>query len=122
MRSEKPYKRTERIEHQLLEILGEIKVRHIDLSHLGFITFTSAKITPDLRMAKVFYSVLKPRLDTEEITAGLNLLKGTFRKYLAPELHIKNIPELTFYYDETIEYSEKIDRLIDTIHQNSNDL
>lgn len=122
MKPEKPYKRTERIEQQILEILGEIKVRNIDLSHLGFITFTSAKIAPDLRQAKIFYSVIKPFIDTEDITAELNKLKGLFRKFLAPELHIKNIPELIFYHDETVEYTEKIDRLIDTIHQNSNDL
>lgn len=122
MKAEKPYKRTERIEHQLLEILGEINIRHIDLSHLGFITFTNAKITPDLRQAKIFFSVLKPRIDSEEITNELNLLKGSFRKFLAPELHIKNIPELTFYYDETIEYSEKMERIFDEIHVEPDDI
>lgn len=122
MRSEKPYKRTERIEQQILEILGEIKVKHIDLSHLGFITFISASITPDLRQAKVFYSVIRPHIDIVDITAELNKYKGLFRKFLAPELHIKNIPELTFYYDETVDYTEKIDRLIEAIHQDSNDL
>jgi ribosome-binding factor A len=122
LRAEKPYKRTERIEHQLLEILGEINVRHIDLSQLGFITFTTAKITPDLRQAKIYYSVLKPRIDIEEITNELNLKKGLFRKFLAPELHIKNIPELTFYYDEINEYSEKIDRIFNAIQQDPDDL
>lgn len=122
MKPEKPYKRTERIEQQILEILGEIKVRHIDLSHLGFITFTSAQITPDLRQAKIFYSVIKPYIDTEDITFELNRIKGLFRKFLAHELHVKNIPELIFYYDETVEYTEKIDRLIGAIHKNSNDI
>jgi len=122
LRAEKPYKRTERIEQQILEILGEIKVRHIDLSHLGFITFTNAHITPDLLKAQIFYSVLKPRIETEDITSELNRIKGAFRKFLAPELHIKNIPELIFIYDDTIKYAENIDRLIDAIHQDNNDL
>ena len=116
MRTEKPYKRTDRIEQQLLEILSEIKVRHINLSNLGFITFTKAKISTDLQHAKIFFSIIKPRLELEDIIEGMNKLRGPFRKYLAPELHIRFIPELTFYYDETIEYTEKIDRIINTIY------
>ena len=115
MRAEKPYKRTERIEHQILEIFGEIVTKHINLSHLGFITFTKAEITTDFRYAKIFFSVIKPRLEREDIIGGMNKLRGPFRKYLAPELHIKNIPELHFYYDESLEYTESIDKLINTI-------
>lgn len=115
MRTEKPYKRTERIEQQILEILGEIVTKHINLSHLGFITFTNAKISADLRHTKIFFSIIKPRLDRADIISGMNKLRGPFRKYLAPELHIKHIPELKFYFDETIEYSENIERLLNSI-------
>jgi ribosome-binding factor A len=119
LRTEKPYKRTERIESQILEILGEIVTKHIDLSHLGFVTFTNAQISPDLRHAKIFFSIIKPRLDHDDIVNGLNKLRGPFRKYLAPELHIKNIPELNFYFDESIEYSENIERLISSINNDN---
>ena len=115
MRTEKPYKRTERIEQQILEILGEIVTKYIDLSHLGFITFTNAQISTDFRHAKIFFSIINARLDREDIIKGLNKLRGPFRKYLAPELHIKFIPELNFYFDETIEYSENIERLMSSI-------
>ena len=115
MRTEKPYKRTERIEHQILEILGEIVTKHIDLSHLGFITFTNAQISTDFRHAKIFFSIINARLDHDDIIKGINKLRGPFRKYLAPELHIKFIPELQFYFDESIEYSENIARLMSSI-------
>lgn len=115
MRPAKPYKRTERIEQQILEILGEIVTKHIDLSHLGFITFTNAQISTDFRHAKIFFSIINRRLDRDDIVKGMNKLRGPFRKYLAPELHIKFIPELQFYFDETIEYSENIERLISSI-------
>ena len=119
MRIEKPYKRTERVEHQILEIFGEIVTKYIDLSHLGFVTFTKVQITTDFRHAKIFFSVIKPRLDLEDIIASMNKLRGPFRKYLAPELHIKNIPELQFIYDETLEYSESIEKIISTINNDN---
>ncbi len=120
MRTEKPYKRTERIEQQLLEILGEIVTKHINLSHLGFVTFTNAQISADLRHAKIFFSIIKARLDRDEIISGINKLRGPFRKYLAPELHIKYIPELRFYFDETVEYSENINKLMSSIKIDDN--
>jgi len=115
LRTAKPYKRTERIEQQILEILGEIVTKHINLAHLGFITFTDAHITTDLKHAKIYFSVIKPRFDRDILIEEMNNLKGPFRKYLAPELHIKNIPELQFIYDDSIEHSANIEKLIDSI-------
>ena len=119
MRTEKPYKRTERIEHQILEILGEIVTKHINLSHLGFVTFTNAQISADLQHAKIFFSIIKARLDRDDIISGMNKLRGPFRKYLAPELHLKYVPDLKFYFDETIEYSENIEKLISSISKDN---
>ena len=119
MRTEKPYKRTERIESQILEIFGEIVIKHINLSHLGFVTFTKAQITTDFRHAKIFFSIIKARVDIDDVVKGMNKLRGPFRKYLAPELHIKNIPEIHFYYDESLEYSQNIEKVISSINNDN---
>ena len=109
---ELPYKRTDRVGQQIREILGQIALKHIDLSHLGFITFTEVNVSPDLRSAKIFYSVLNPKYSKGEIQGAMNDLSKAFRKYIGPELKIKNIPELKFYFDESQEYSEKVDKLL----------
>ena len=112
---ELPYKRTDRVGQQIREILGQIALKHIDLSHLGFITFTGINVSPDLRNAKIFYSVLNPKYSKDELQAAMNDLRKAFRKYIGPELKIKNIPKLKFYLDETQEYSEKVDKLLKDI-------
>ena len=109
---ELPYKRTDRVGQQIREILGQIALKHIDLSHLGFITFTEVNVSPDLRNAKIFYSVLNPKYSKDELQAAMNDLRKAFRKYIGPELKIKNIPKLKFYLDESQEYSEKVDKLL----------
>ena len=109
---ELPYKRTDRVGQQIREILGQIALKHIDLSHLGFITFTEVNVSPDLRSAKIFYSVLNPKYSKDELQAAMNDLQKAFRKYIGPELKIKNIPKLKFYFDESQEYSEKVDKLL----------
>ena len=109
---ELPYKRTDRVGQQIREILGQIALKHIDLSHLGFITFTEVNVSPDLRSAKIFYSVLNPKYSKDELQAAMNDLQKAFRKYIGPELKIKNIPKLKFYFDESQEYTEKVDKLL----------
>jgi ribosome-binding factor A len=49
----------------------------------------------------------------------MNDLRKAFRKYIGPELKIKNIPELKFYFDESQEYSEKIDKLLKGLKRNT---
>ena len=63
----KPYDRIDRINNQILDILGDILIKHINLNHLGFVTFTKIDTTRDLRIAKVYYSVLNPTSPKEKI-------------------------------------------------------
>ncbi|NOZ75343.1 MAG: 30S ribosome-binding factor RbfA [FCB group bacterium] len=121
MSTEKPYRRTDRVGAQVQEILAEIVYRHIDLSHLGFITFSHVDITPDLKIAHVFFSVLQPAKSFDAIENELNGLSKVFRKYLAPELHVKSIPELIFNYDDSYDRQEHLNKIIRKIHQQDND-
>ena len=116
---ELPYKRTDRVGQQIREILGQIALKHINLNHLGFITFTKVNVSPDLRSAKIFYSVLNPKYSKDELQVAMNDLRKAFRKYIGPELKIKNIPKLKFYFDESQEYSEKIDKLLKGLKSNT---
>lgn len=115
MNSSRPYKRTDRVAHEILDILGSIQTQHINLSHLGFVTFTSINISPDLRSAKVFFSLVRPKKDPHKVESELNKLRKAFRKYLGHELAIKFTPELKFYYDDSFEYTEKLDKIFQNI-------
>ena len=115
MKQQLPYKRTDRVAHQIQKILGEITNRHIDLSHLGFITFSRVSITPDLKIASVYYSVMGPKKDLKLIHREIKSMISVFRKHLGRALQIKFTPELRFYYDETEEYSHKIETLLSKI-------
>ena len=112
MNSNKPYNRVDRINRQILDILSDILIKYIDLSHLGFITFTSVDVAPDLRSAKVFYSVLSGKISVTKIEVEMNKKQKAFKKYMSPQLSLRYIPDLRFFLDETLAYSEKIDNLL----------
>ena len=120
MNSNKPYKRVVRINRQILDILSDILIKNIDLSYLGFITFTSVDVAPDLRTAKVFYSVLSGKLPDSKVDVEINKKQKAFKKFMSPQISLRYTPDIKFYLDETLAYSEKIDNLLkdrDEIHR-----
>ncbi|MDA9946355.1 30S ribosome-binding factor RbfA [Candidatus Marinimicrobia bacterium] len=108
----KPYDRIDRVNNQILDILGSILHKNIDLSRLGFVTFTKVDVARDLRVAKVFYSVLNQTLPKKQLNIEINKHRKPFKKYLGPELTMKHTPDLRFYFDDTYEYTEYVSTLI----------
>lgn len=115
MQQQLPFKRTDRVGQQIKSILGDIVLKHISLNHIGFITFTSVDVSRDLRNAKVFYSILNPKIKIELIEHEMNKLRKAFRKYLGLQLNTKNTPELKFYIDDSHKFTKQIDKLFKEI-------
>ena len=112
MNSKKPYNRVDRINRQILNILSDILIKNIDLSYLGFVTFTNVDVAPDLRTAKVFYSVLSGKFPNSKVDIEINKKRKAFKKFMSPQLSMRYTPDIRFILDETLVYSEKIDNLL----------
>ena len=112
MTSNKPYTRSERVEKQLLEIIGSIAIKNIDLSSLGFITFTDVDISPDLKNAKIFFSVLNQKLPDNELEIEINRKQKAFKKFLSPQLSLRTIPKIQFVNDKKLSFQENIECLL----------
>ena len=112
MKSKKPYSRVERVNKQILDILSDILSKNIELSFLGFVTFVKVDVSPDLQTANVFFSVLNPKISEKELILELNKKRKAFKKFMGPQLQLRSIPDLRFYLDNSLEYGEKIERLI----------
>ena len=111
----KPFSRSERVSQQVLKTINDILTREMDLRKYGFITFSSVKMTADLKHATLYYSVLNPTKKIEIINEELNLLVPVLRKFLSASLNLRSTPTLKFFYDDSFEQFEKIDKLIKKI-------
>lgn len=113
-----PYKRSKRLSVLLREEVADIILRKLKDPRLGFITVTDVELSDDLRIAKVFVSVLKA--EDKEITLQiLNEAKGFVRSEIAKRLRIKIIPNFEFLFDESIERGFRIDTLLKQIKKDS---
>jgi|TARA_B100001964_G_scaffold19430_1_gene19796 ribosome-binding factor A len=115
LKPQRPYKRTDRVGEQILEIVTDTAAKHIDLNHLGFVTFTGIDVSPDLRSAIIYFSALNPTDEIQNIENKINTIAKGFKKYLGIEMRIKNIPDLRFIYDQSLNYTDKINQMIQTI-------
>jgi len=116
LKPQRPYKRTDRVGEQILEIITDTAARYIDLSHLGFVTFTGVDLAPDFKSAKVFFSILNPTREIQILEKEINTFVKAFKRYLGPAIRIKHIPDLRFIYDESLNYSEKMNQMIQSIN------
>ncbi len=84
----------------------------------GFITITQAKISRDLRIVSLYYTVLGNEEQRKASQQALESAKNFIRAELAPQLKLRYIPELRFFYDDSLDYSEHIEKLLKKIKQN----
>lgn len=113
-----PYKRSQRLSLLLKEEVADIVLHKIKDPRLGFITITDLELSEDLRIARVFISVLKEE-DKEISLQILNEAKGFVRGEIAKRLRIKIIPTFEFVYDPSIERGFRIDKLLSEIKKTS---
>lgn len=97
-------------------ISTKLKDRTPDIK--GIVSVTKADVSPDLKNAKIYISVLAK--NSEERDATFRAIKenaGFIRYELAHMMQMRTVPELRFLWDDTMEYGDKIDRLIKQIHK-----
>ncbi len=106
----------ERIESDILKYLSNIIYTETRDELLKTVTLTGVEVSKDLYYAKVFFTSIAP-LSHSEVEKELNEASPYLRGCLAKVVEIRNIPELKFKYDESIEYATKIEKIIEQIHE-----
>lgn len=108
-----------RIESILLKEISYILANEVKDQDIKFVTVTAVDVTNDLSYAKVYVTVL----EDEKRESTMNALKeasGFIRSKLFDRVDMRNVPELTFVYDESIAYGKKIENLIEEIKNKEN--
>ena len=84
---------------------------------LGFITITRVELTQDLRSAKIFFSVLGKDDAHKKTKEALNSASGFIRRLIAQRINLRIAPEIIFKEDRSIEYSVRIQEVLEQIKE-----
>jgi ribosome-binding factor A len=80
-----------------------------------FVSVTEVILSPDLRHAKVYVSTLSSEMNREDLLAGFSKASGFLRKELAAHLRLRQMPEISFHYDDSIERGARLLELMDEL-------
>jgi ribosome-binding factor A len=105
--------RMRRVNEAVREVLSAQLAAGLKDPRIGFVTVTGVETSPDLRNARVYFSVLGDEDAREEALAGLRHSKGFLQSVINSELRMKRTPTLDFVYDSTSERAARLSRLID---------
>jgi ribosome-binding factor A len=103
--------RIERVQELLKEVISEV-MRELKDPRVGFATITDVVVSPDLRHAKIYVSILGKEEDRQGTMIGLNNARGFIRREISKNIRLKHIPDLTFHFDESIERGVRVVHII----------
>lgn len=98
----------EAVTNEVSQIMREVKDPRLDGLML---TVTGADVTPDLKQAKIYYSVMG-EYEAKELSRALKSVSPFVRSQLARRLNMRNTPEITFVFDESVGRGAHINELI----------
>jgi ribosome-binding factor A len=108
--------RAARIGDQIRAELSELLRREVKDPGVGFVTITEVRVTPDLQIARAYYTTLGDDKARRETRRALDRATPFLRRQVGQRLRLRRVPELEFLVDESIERADRIERIIQELH------
>jgi ribosome-binding factor A len=109
------YSRADRVGGLIQRTLSDLLLRSVKDPRIQQATITHVKVTRDLRIARIYFSVSGGPRSVEAAAAGFASALGYVRRTLADRLGLRYMPEIEFFYDESFDYGSHIEQLLQSI-------
>lgn len=113
--------RAQRVGESIQHEISALILRGLKDPRIGFVTITGVEVTPDLHLARVYYTVIGDEQARKSSAAGLKSSIPFIRQQLGKQLRMKYVPDLIFQYDSSIEYGNRIENLLRDLHSSESD-
>ena len=110
-------RRQRRVSELIHRELSVLLMREVRDPRLAGITLTEVRVTPDLQIARVYYTVLGDAEEVKSAGVALESASGYLRTQLAGQVRLRLVPELVFELDQSAEHGRRIDELLAQISE-----
>jgi ribosome-binding factor A len=110
-------RRQRRVSELIHRELSMLLMREVRDPRLADVTITEVRVTPDLLIARIYYTVLGDAEQEKEVAAALDSACGYLRTQLAARVRLRLMPELVFQLDQSAAYGRHIDELLAQISE-----
>ena len=104
--------RPERVGEAIRDELATLLARDLRDPGVGFITLTVVKVAPDLQLARVYYTTMGDEKARRETAKALGRAVPFLRRQIAQRLRLRRVPELQFFYDESVASHDRIEQIL----------
>jgi len=109
--------RPERVGEAIRDELSELLLRQVHDPGIGFLTLTRVKVTPDLQIARVLYTTLGDEAAKRQTREALKRAAPFLRRQLGQRLRLRRVPELEFFYDESIAHADRVEQILHELEE-----
>jgi ribosome-binding factor A len=110
--------RPDRVGEQIREELSALLSRGaVHDPGIGFITLTRVTVSPDLQMARVFYTTMGDAKARTETAKALDRATPFFRRHIGKVIRLRRVPELDFRFDESVVNQDRIEQILRDLHE-----
>ena len=110
-----PSTRPSRVGDQLRAEISDLLAREVHDPGIGFLTVTQVTVTPDLQVARVYYTTLGDERARRDTARALGRATPFLRRQLGSRLRLKRVPLLEFFFDESVERGDRIERILNEL-------
>jgi ribosome-binding factor A len=108
--------RSDRVADQLRAELALLLGREVHDPGIGFVTLTRVHLSPDLQVARVYYTALGDEAAHRKTARALDRASPFLRRQIGSRLRLKRVPELTFVFDDAIAGQARIEQILNEIN------
>jgi ribosome-binding factor A len=110
--------RPDRVGDQIRQELSELLSRGaVHDPGIGFITLTRVKVSPDLQVARVYYTSLGDEAARRQTAKALERATGFFRRRVGDRLQLRRVPEIHFQFDESVGHQDRVEQILRELHE-----
>lgn len=109
--------RVERVAEQVREEVSQILATEVADPGVGLVTVTRVKVTPDLSLARVYWTILGDAAERKRTTKALQRAAPFVRHLLAERMSLRRAPEVHFHYDEGLAAHQRVEEILHELHE-----
>jgi len=104
--------RPDKVGEQIRIELTQLLARDVHDPGVGFITLTKVTVTPDLQLARVYYTSMGDEKARRETEKALGRALPFLRRQIAQRVRLRRVPELEFFFDKSVAQHDRIEQIL----------
>lgn len=104
--------RPERVGEEIRHELAALLTREVHDPGIGFVTLTRVKVSPDLQLARVFYTQLGDDKAKRDTVRALERATPFLRRMIGARMRLRRVPEIRFEFDHSVEHQDRIEKIL----------